>query len=233
VSYRAPAARPLGYLTVTIVWLILFLIITALTFLFWVVPPGALHTQPGFTTGIEDTKDAIGMIVVVAVVLPLAWGFVFQVLAMAFGTLLLAALALWRSLLPGYRGERITGSQWRDDVAGPPRLTAVAISLQPLRHTRYSRWAATLNLRSWILSGAWYLGMVCFGYANFLLIYWVRWPLENPFAVAVVIVFAVAFVVLGGFFLRRGWRHLEVTAVDGKVPTARKLGAQPAHADEG
>ncbi|HEY0249370.1 MAG TPA: hypothetical protein VGC45_14035 [Gryllotalpicola sp.] len=208
--------RPFGYLGVTVVWFAIFAITVALAFCFWVVPPGELSHQH-LTEDLQDPKNLIAGIVLLFGLLPFVWGLVHMLVLMAAGPLLLAALAFARSLRPSYRNERLTGSVLRGDAAGLSP-GGMAISLLPRRHTAYSRWATRLNVRAWLLDGSWYLGLAWFGYVQYLLIYAVRWPLHNPFAIGVVVLFAAAFAVLGVRRLRVGWRRLRLVAVDGQLP---------------
>jgi hypothetical protein len=210
-------ARSLGYLGVTITWFIVFALTVAVAFCFWVVPPEPISTQQGILDKLQDPKDWVSGLVLVYLILPWVWGFVHLLVLMALGPLLLAALAFWRSLKPGYAHEKLTGSVLRSDAAGISP-SGVAISLLPKRHTPYSLWVTRLNARAWLLDGSWYLGLAWLGFAHFLLLGWLRWPIHNPFLIALSIVLALGFVVLAVRRLPVGWRRLRLDAVDGETP---------------
>jgi hypothetical protein len=215
------ALRSLGYLAVTVIWFVVFLLTVAVAFCFWVVPPGAVSTQQGILDKLQDPKDWVSGLVLVYVILPFVWGFVHLLVLMALGPLLLAALAFWRSLLPRYAQEKLTGSVLRGDAAGLSPGGA-AISLLPLRHTPYSRWATRLNVRAWLLDGSWYLGLAWLGFVHFLLLAWFRWPIQNVVLIAVTVVLAAGFAVLAVRSLRTGWARVRISAVDGQLPIAAK-----------
>lgn len=215
------AIRPLGYLGVTILWLVIFAITVALAFVFWVVPPGPISANHGMTDQLSDPKNVVAGLFLLYVMLPFVWGFVHMLVLMALGPLLLAALAFWRSLQPGYASEKLTGSVLRGDAVGISP-GGVAISLLPLRHTAYSRWATKLNVRAWVLDGSWYLGFAWLGYVQFLLLSWLRWPIHNPLLIALIVLLCIGFVWLAVRRLRASWGRMRIQAVDGELPMVMK-----------
>jgi len=207
-STAAVVLRPFGYLLISAIWLVLFAVAAGADLCLFVIPPGPLGARPGFAD--LDTGNLIAMLLCVFLVLPFAWGLVHLIVLAILGSLLQYLVAFGRSLLPSNRNVKLTGSTRRFDTIGPPgaAVAGVAVSSLSGRQGRFGHWVTRFKTRNWVLNGAWYLGLTCFGYVMFALIYLLRWPVRNPFAMAGVVLFALVFAVLGIRRLRVGWRRL-------------------------
>jgi hypothetical protein len=178
--------RPFGYLLVALVWTAL----AAVTLLLPAALPLGLSasgdgfSSRAFVTGGDPVTMVLFAVLTVVVLIPLC-GYAFIALPLASTPL---AVLCWtyvvRSLLPGYAGERLSSTGWSRDVIGPVTVGATALSLLPVRLTRWTRFWAELMFLGWRPGGDVLVAGLPYAAASFLVAGWLFWPV-GPVAAAV------------------------------------------------
>lgn len=202
------AARPFGYLFVTLVYLALFAVMVVLG---W----GGLFL--GLDHGFGTADDAPGLLVcllVVVVVSPILGPALVLISTLTLSLTMLGGLALVRSLMPRYADTPLTHTVWSDSAVGPPRLTKGALSLLPTRPGRFADVALALNLGAQGSTWRTYAACIWLGAADMVTAGWIRWPATGAWAWFWGVV-SLALVVLGVSGIVRSLRAR---------PTGRTLG---------
>jgi hypothetical protein len=205
-SPKAVGWRPLGYLSLTIVWVLLSLIALAVTVL--VLPwrltvdgAGSLGESPGF-----HGNPVIGAVVVLLLG-PVVGAICAVVLCVTIGSALGSATYFCRSLLPSYRGERLTFTSFSQgaEATGPASLFGLrtAFSLIPVRLTRWTKIATVITAQGLVVNVTlWILGF-WWGVFYVFTVGWMLWPAQGVAAVVCTIISVVLFAV----FVYVVWRN--------------------------
>lgn len=205
-SRTAVAWRPLGYLSLTILWLLLSVIASAVTLL--VLPwrltadgAGSLGESPGF-----HGNAFIGAVVVL-VLGPVIGAISGVVLCVTIGSTLGSATYFCRSLLPSYHGERLTFSSFSEgaEATGPASLFGLrtAFSLLPVRLTRWTKITTLITAQGLVVNVTlWILGF-WWGVFYVFTVGWMLWPAEGAASVVCTVVSAILFAV----FVYVAWRR--------------------------
>jgi|GEM_PF-7090290 len=165
--------RPVGYLLVGAVWTAIWLI--AVLLLVGSVPYLALVDSESLVTGVgerlSDPLGVLGLLLVALPVLALAVGAGgWHVLTASWPLAVLSFVYVARGLDRRYRGERLsqtTRGAW-GSTFGPPTLTGVALSLQPVRPSAFTDRVMRYYVAGWTVDGRTVLAMLPAGLA---------WPL--------------------------------------------------------
>lgn len=172
--------RPFGYLLTSLIWTALSLVVLALPA---ALPLGLLSTGGRPTSEILASFDpliAVLSILLFGVVIAPLLGYAF--LALPFACIPLAVLSFTyvaRSLRPGYRRERLSTSEWSREVIGPLTVLPTAMSLLPVRMTRWTRFWAGLYLLGWMPGRRLLVAAVPAGLGYFVTVIWMMWPLHS------------------------------------------------------
>jgi len=172
----------------TLVWLVLFLVTTAITI---VALPAALSATldggPLTDTPMFARSDWPATLIVIALVAAPILGVVTLLLAAAtVGVLLSAATLFVRSLNPRYRDERLSLSVWtRGETVGPASIavTGATMSLLPIRMTRWSKAVTIMRFNGWIPNLSLFLLGVVWGLGYIGTVAWMLWPVHGITAV--------------------------------------------------
>lgn len=187
--------RPLGYLLIGCLWLVLLAAALALPLL---LPLGLRADNPDYTTaGFFQGLDLfVGVLAGLFGLVFLAPLFGYAFLALPLATAPLAILSFTyvvRSLQRRYRQERLSATGWSREALGPITLFPMALSLIPQRATRWSRFWLGAALMGWVPSlGMLWAAFAC-GIGYFLTVGWLMWPLHSTAAVVVWTVVSVLF----------------------------------------
>ncbi|MFE7405519.1 hypothetical protein [Isoptericola sp. NPDC057559] len=162
--------RPLGYLVVGVVWTTIWLI--AVLLLVGSVPYLAFVDSASLVAGVEDRLSdplgALGLLVVALPVLALAVGAGgWHVLTASWPLAVLSFVYVGRGLDRRYRGEKLsytTHGAW-GSTFGPPTLTGVALSLQPVRPSPFTDRVMRYYAAGWTVDGRTVLAMLPAGLA--------------------------------------------------------------------
>jgi hypothetical protein len=161
------ALRPLGYLLVGLVWLTIWLVAVGLLvgsvlYLAYDDPESLLGGG-----GRAPVAQALGLLVAAtiaaAVIGPGAW----HVLTASWPLAVLSFTYLVRSMRPSYAGEKLSSTTHAapGTTFGPPTAGAVALSLQPVRATRFTDGVMRFYVAGWTVSLRMLLAMVPAGFA--------------------------------------------------------------------
>lgn len=238
-SGKAVVFRPLGYLTLTIVWVVLTVasLAVAVLVLPWrltVELAGPLGASPGFA-GNPFAAAVVGL--VLGPVLGAVSG---TILCVSIGSALSSATYLGRSLLPAYRREKLSFTSFSQgaEATGPASQFGLrtAFSLIPVRLTRWTKITTLIaaqgqvvNVTMWVL-GFWW------GIFYVFTVGWMLWPAQGAAAVVCTVVSVLLFAVFACFVwrYRRSYPTIMPAAYRGTPyerswpnrPVAMKLGAE-------
>lgn len=205
-SSKAVAWRPLGYLSLTILWAVLAVIALAVTLL--VLPwrltaddPGPLGQSPGFH------GDAFIGAVIVLLLGPVLGAVCGVILCVTIGSALGSATYFGRSLLASYRGERLTFTSFSEgaEATGPASLFGLrtAFSLIPVRLTRWTKIVTLITAQGLVVNVTlWILGF-WWGVFYLFTVGWMLWPAQG----AAGVVCAIISVALFAAFAYAVWRN--------------------------
>ncbi|MFC8597928.1 hypothetical protein [Isoptericola sp. NPDC057191] len=162
--------RPAGYAAVGVVWTAIWLIVVLL--LVGSVPYLAFVDSEDLVAGVgdrlSDPLGAVGLLVVALPILALAVGAGgWHVLTASWPLAVLSFVYVGRSLDRRYRGERLsytTRGAWGTSF-GPPTLTGVALSLQPVRPSPFTDRVMRYYVAGWTVDGRTVLAMLPAGLA--------------------------------------------------------------------
>ncbi|MFD2793396.1 hypothetical protein ACFS27_07520 [Promicromonospora vindobonensis] len=164
------ALRPVGYLLVGLVWLTIWLfavgiLVGSVLYLAYDDPESFLAVD-GRSPLAQGTVLVVMGLLVGLVVGPGGW----HVLTASWPLAVLSFTYAVRSLRPSYARERLsfTGYAVRGSTFGPPTVGDVAMSLQPVRPSRFTDALMRFYLAGWTVSVRMLLAMVPAGLA---------WPL--------------------------------------------------------
>lgn len=173
--------RPIGYLLIAVVWVVLFAAVLGVTV---IALPAALHDStahgglqayPGFHR--DDTWVAFIAIPMVMAVL----GTISYLLILASLGNMLAALTLAaRALRPSFRHEKLSISirAAGGEAIGPASTaaTGVSLSLLPVRLTRWTKIVMIVQFNGWLPNGSMFAIGSLWGALYIFTVGWVLWP---------------------------------------------------------
>lgn len=173
--------RPLGYLLVSVVWIVLFALVIGVTVI--VLPAalgaatdgGGLQASPAFHR--DDTWAAFIAIPAVMVV----WGAISYFLVLgSLGNVLAALTLLVRSMRPSFRQERLSVSirAAGGEAVGPASTaaTGVSLSLLPTRLTRWTKVVMIIQFNGWLPNGSMFAIGSLWGALYIFTVGWSLWP---------------------------------------------------------
>ncbi|MFI2103643.1 hypothetical protein ACH436_10135 [Isoptericola sp. NPDC019693] len=219
----ALALRPAGYLLIGVVWSVIWLV--AVLLLVGSVPYLAYVDSSDLVSGVGERfanpVEAIAFVLVALPVLALAIGpGGWHVLTASWPLAVLSFVYAGRALSRSYAGERLsfTARAPRGSTFGPPTVSGVALSLQPVRSTPFTDRVLRWYVAGWTLDGRTILAMLPAGLA---------WPL----AVAALVpgVSGAAHVVAGVLAVAL----LVTSAVLGRQAFRRRFGPEGAASSAG
>ncbi|BDZ41928.1 hypothetical protein GCM10025865_12270 [Paraoerskovia sediminicola] len=149
------ALRPWGYLGIGLVWAAIFVGVLAIV---W----GVFVAMAVLDRGPDDTLlpdmsavDGLGLIVVVPLAVLIFGPGAYWLFAASGSAALLAFTYVGRSLRPSYAHEALSGTvQQGGATMGGPRVTSVAMSLLPVRPSRWTRLLMVFYTSAWSPTGA-------------------------------------------------------------------------------
>jgi hypothetical protein len=212
-SAMAVAWRPLGYLTLTIVWVVLAVIsvVVAVLVLPWRLTAGdagPLGDSPGFA-GNPFVGAVVGLIIG-----PVIGAVSGVFLCVSVGSALSSVTYFCRSLLPAYSGEKLSFSAFSQgaEATGPASAFGfrTAFSLIPVRLTRWTKIATLIaaqgqvvNVTLWVL-GFWW------GIFYVFTVGWLLWPVQGTASVVCAGISVLLFAVFWYFVGRNRHRYPDV-----------------------
>ncbi|WP_423462452.1 hypothetical protein ACO229_18900 [Promicromonospora sp. MS192] len=210
------ALRPLGYLLIGLVWSAIWLLAVAL--LVGSVPYLAFVDSDGLVEGVGDRlSNPVEAVVFVGILLPILVAAVgaggWYVLTASWPLAVLSFTYVLRALNTSYAGEKLSytaRAAWGSTI-GPPTVSGVALSLQPVRPTPFTDRVMRFYVAGWSLNGRMILAMLPAGAA------WVT--AVGALAPSVPEVLHVVFGALTVLLLGASWT-LGVRAFRASVPAA-------------
>lgn len=164
------ALRPLGYLLIGLVWLAIWLV--AVLLLVGSVFFLAYGDSDGLVEGVGDRlANPVEAVVFLLILVPILAAAVgaggWYVLTASWPLAVLSFTYAIRALNPAYAGEKLsfTGRGAWGSTIGPPTLSGVALSLQPVRATPFTDWVMRFYAAGWSLNGRMILAMLPAGVA--------------------------------------------------------------------
>jgi hypothetical protein len=165
----ALALRPLGYLLLGFVWLTIWVVAL-------LIPVGSaayVLTDEAVVEGLRDRfsnpADTIGMLAIVVPVMTLVMGpgAIWHLPTASWPLMVLSFAYVGRSLRATYAREKLsfTAHAPRGSTFGPPTVGDVAMSLQPVRRTRFTDAVMRFYVAGWTFDGAMFLAMLPAGLA--------------------------------------------------------------------
>jgi hypothetical protein len=177
---RRPA-RVLGYLAITLVWLVILAVIALL----WAVM--FLQINSGLGNGV-GAGGVIGLVVVLIIAAPILGPALVLATGTAAACTALAGLAFVHAFNARQAGRPLTTTAWSADALGPVRITRVAISLLPTYPTRFGRlWARVLAF-CFVPTARTILACVWIGAAYLVTVGWVKWPTHGGYTALWIVV---------------------------------------------
>ncbi|HWK91178.1 MAG TPA: hypothetical protein VNR17_02840 [Luteimicrobium sp.] len=165
----AVALRPLGYLATGLVWSVIWLVALLL------LVGSAVYavTDDALVDGLRDRFSSPGgtaaMVLVVIPILTVVMGPVgaWQLPTASWPLAVLSFTYVARSLRPSYAREKLsyTSTAPRGTSLGPPTVGDVAMSLQPLRRSRFTDAVMRFYAAGWTLDGRMFVAMLPAGLA--------------------------------------------------------------------
>ncbi|MCP2267516.1 hypothetical protein ACFQHV_20795 [Promicromonospora thailandica] len=222
------ALRPLGYLLIGSVWLAIWLV--AVLLLVGSVPYLAFADSDGLVEGVGDRlADPVEAVVFLLVLVPIAAAAVgaggWYVLTASWPLAVLSFVYVVRALSPAYARQKLSftaRAAWGSTI-GPPTVGNVALSLQPVRATRFTDRVMRFYVAGWSLNVRMLLAMLPAGLA------WVT--AIGALAPSVPEVLHVVFGALTVLLLGASWT-LGVRAFRGDVSAAPHDGVGAMSADQ-
>jgi hypothetical protein len=162
------ALRPLGYLLIGLVWVAIWLV--AVLLLVGSVP--VLAFDDGLVEGVGDRlSNPVEAVVFLLILVPILAAAVgaggWYVLTASWPLAVLSVVYVIRALNPAYAGEKLSFTArgaW-GSTFGPPTLSGVALSLQPVRTTRFTDRVMRFYVAGWSFDGRMILAMLPAGVA--------------------------------------------------------------------
>lgn len=164
------ALRPFGYLLIGLVWLTIWLfavglLVGSVGFLAY-DDPESLRTggQGGDTVPVGQAITLfVGAIFVATIIGPGGW----HILTASWPLAVLSFVYVVRSLRPSYAGEKLsfTAYGFRGSTFGPPTAGDIALSLQPVRPSRFTDGVMRFYIAGWGWNGRLLLAMLPAGLA--------------------------------------------------------------------
>lgn len=227
VSANAPSSgrrvgRIFSYLGLTVLWIVLFAVAMFATV---VALPAAISSNGplGESPAFHRSDTWIAFIVIPFIVAPIM-GVVAYFLAIAtVGMFLTSATLFARSLSPAYRHEQLSTtitSVHGEAVGGiSTAFTGVALSLIPVRLTRWAKVALIIQFNGWILNGNMLVLGTIWGWLYLFTFGWMTWPVTGTgLAVCVVIsVLLLAWLVAAAWRGRRGFPQVMPEKLRGTI----------------
>lgn len=164
------ALRPLGYLLIGLVWFAIWLL--AVVLLVGSVPYLAYADSDGLVEGVGDRlSNPVEAVVFVGILLPILVAAVgaggWYVLTASWPLAVLSFTYVLRALNPSNAGEKLSytaRAAWGSTI-GPPTVSGVALSLQPVRPTPFTDRVMRFYVAGWSLDGRMILAMLPAGAA--------------------------------------------------------------------
>ncbi|MFD2026630.1 hypothetical protein [Promicromonospora aerolata] len=162
--------RPFGYLLIGLVWLSIWLVAVALLmgsagFLAYDDPESLLTGgQGGDTVPVGQAITLfVSAVFLAAIIGPGGW----HVLTASWPLAVLSFVYVVRSLRPSFAGEKLsfTAYGFRGSTFGPPTAGDIALSLQPVRPTRFTDGVMRFYMAGWGWNGRLLLAMLPAGLA--------------------------------------------------------------------
>ncbi|HWT33785.1 MAG TPA: hypothetical protein VN107_08470 [Microbacterium sp.] len=214
------AGRVFAYLGLTVLWAVLLAIVLFATV---AVLPGALGADLG-TSPFATRSDAWMGVLVVPLVLAPIFGFITVFLVLATTGMTLSAATLFvRSLNPSYRHEQLstTVKAVKGEAVGPvtTAYTGVAVSLLPVRLTRWAKVVMIIQFNGWIFNGSTLVLGYLWGLLYFFTLAWTLWPATGIAVPICAVITALLVIWLLITIWRRRRRYPEVmpSALEGTV----------------
>jgi hypothetical protein len=164
------------------------------------LPFGLITSGAGSTSEVladfDPVMAVLSVVLFAGVVAPI-FGYVF--LALPFACVPLAVLSFTyvaRSLRRDYRGERLSATGWSRDVIGPITALPTALSLFPIRMTRWTAFWTGLYLLGWVPGRALLRAAYPAGIGYLVTVIWMLWPLHS---VGAIIAWALVSAAIGVF----------------------------------
>ncbi|MFC7877940.1 hypothetical protein [Isoptericola sp. NPDC057391] len=227
--------RPVGYFCLAWAWVLLWLVAVLLA-------PGAIvyvALDDEIILGqVLGETPVFGWVMLVLVVVPILAAVMgpaasFYLPTMAWPLALLCFTYAFRALRPSYAGERLSHTTHapRGTSLGPPTIGTVALSLKPLRPSRFTDGLMKWYMAGWSLEMPTFLAALPAGLGWVLLFVWASRDIADPVRVAclaLAVVLVLLSVVLVARALRKDFRRWTPRdAVDGesspstRAPSAR------------
>jgi hypothetical protein len=165
----AVALRPVGYLLVGLVWCAIWLaaLLLLVGSVVYAVTDDAL--ADGLRDRFSSPGDTAAMVLVVVPILTVVMGpvAVWQLPTASWPLAVLSFIYVGRSLRPSYAREKLsyTSTAPRGTSFGPPTVGDVAMSLQPLRRSRFTDAVMRFYAAGWTLDGRMFVAMLPVGLA--------------------------------------------------------------------
>ncbi|MFC8731954.1 hypothetical protein ACFT5B_05795 [Luteimicrobium sp. NPDC057192] len=206
----AVALRPLGYLGIGVVWCVVLLVAV----LVLVGSVAYVLTDDQLVEGIRDrfsTPGGVaGEVLVIIPILTVVMGPVaaWQLPTASWPLMVLSFTFAVRSVRPSYAAEKLsyTSTAPAGTSFGPPTTSDLAMSLQPLRRSRFTDAVMRFYVAGWTLDGAMFVAMLPAGLAWTTVVVGLFPGLSRPVHVAFLalsVVLVLASVVLGVRAFRR------------------------------
>ncbi|MBO3094389.1 hypothetical protein [Cellulomonas dongxiuzhuiae] len=173
--------RPLGYLVVGAVWLVLTAVtLAAVLFLVVAAPAGAFPPlsetlREQFADPKEVVAFAVSMLLLSALLGPVCW----YLPAACWPCAVLALVYVKRSFQARYAGERLSRTQQSFGTLGPPVVTSTALSLLPVRDSRVTRAVMQVYASAWSPQGRQARATLLTGPAYLLFVGAAAWPVHG------------------------------------------------------
>lgn len=200
------ALRPFGYLLVLLIWIALFVIAVVVALFALPLALQANDSAAGFQASpLFHRSDSWMAFIVIPLFLMPIFGAISYVLVLGSAGMMLASATLFgRSLRPSYGGERLSATLFgsRGELVGTG-VTQLALSLLPLRLTRWSKLVMIVQFNGWVPNGGTFVLGTIWGALYLFTVGWVEWPATGPAEVVCLIVSAALAVLLAVMVWRR------------------------------
>lgn len=213
-SPAARVGRIFGYLGLVVVWAAILAVGIFATVL--ALPGAAGAAAP---EGLSDSQlfrhSDTWLAVFVLPLLALIFGAISVFIVTAsLGALLAAATLFVRSLNPAYAGEQLSLSILTKDgeAVGPEStaFTGVALSLIPVRLTRWTKIIVMIQFNAWLINSTLLLIGFLWGCTYLFAVGWMLWPVTGAGAVVCAVLSALPLVGIVWVVWRRRARFAEV-----------------------
>lgn len=212
-SAGARVGRVFGYLGLVVLWAAILAVGIFATIL---ALPGALGAAG--PEGLGDSQLFRHSDTWLAVVLPLL-ALIFGAISVfvvtaSLGALLAAATLFVRSLNPAYAGEQLSLSILTKDgeAVGPvsTAFTGVALSLIPVRLTRWTKIIVMIQFNAWLINGTLLLIGFLWGCTYLFTVGWMLWPVTGAGVIVCAVLSSLPLVGIVWVVWRRRARFAEV-----------------------